>query len=368
MKKILSLAAAVVMTLALMIPAVFAEEAEFTMYVYTQNGGVLNVRAQPSKSAEVVGGLEYGEAVTVYEIMGSTGWARINYFRYGVAYVQSRFLVSEPPAPRRTAAPTAAPDDKQRELDALNHQLGTLRSVEPFYVVVHPSRASGWVNFRVGPGTGASRITSFGEGKQLLVFGETNNWYHARDPETGREGYISKNYCSPIPMPAVTVEGDSTEQLGSLNVNGEFSLQCRVPAGYKLQVVNMMGTRIVASITSETITSPVLYLSIAFDETYASVDRMNDMSEEQLAALQGSFTEMNQVEISYRETSHGTKLMVARETGSDTDFVDILTIYKGYSIEFVMTPNPNAASQTLTEEQIQMCVDFLSDLDFVPVR
>ena len=77
---------------------------------------------------------------------------------------------------------------------------------------------------------------------------------------------------------------------------------------------------------------------------------------------------MNEVEISYKETGHGTKLLIAKETGNDTDFVDILAIYKGYFIEFNMTPNPKAASQTLTDEQIQMCIDFLTDLDFVEAK
>ena len=75
---------------------------------------------------------------------------------------------------------------------------------------------------------------------------------------------------------------------------------------------------------------------------------------------------MNDVEMSYRTTAYGTKLLVVREVGSDTDFVDILSVYKGYLIEFVMTPNSQAASQTLTDQQIKMCVDFLSELDFIP--
>jgi hypothetical protein len=75
---------------------------------------------------------------------------------------------------------------------------------------------------------------------------------------------------------------------------------------------------------------------------------------------------MNDVEISYKETAYGTKLLVAKEVGDDADFVDILSVYKGYSIEFLMTPNPSAKNQTLTDAQTQMCIDFLSELDFVP--
>ena len=75
---------------------------------------------------------------------------------------------------------------------------------------------------------------------------------------------------------------------------------------------------------------------------------------------------MNDVEFSEMETSHGTKLLVAKETGEDDDFVDFISLYKGYSVEFVLTNEAGASSQTLTDEQVQMCVDFLSDLDFIP--
>ena len=53
-----------------------------------------------------------------------------------------------------------------------------------------------------------------------------------------------------------------------------------------------------------------------------------------------------------------------RSGGGDTDYVDILAISKGYFIEFEMTPNKDAAEKSLTEEQIRMCIDFLTNLDF----
>ena len=154
---------------------------------------------------------------------------------------------------------------------------------------------------------------------------------------------------------------------GTLNVNGEFQLQCRMPEGYSLQVSNMQGSRIIASLNPLTAMKPVLYLSIAHSELYSDVERLNDLGEEDLAMLEQSFREMNDVDISYGMTDHGTKLLVAREIGTDTDFVDIVTLYKGYSIEFVMTPNQAAADKTLTDAQTKMCIDFLSDLDFIPV-
>ncbi|MBR2852907.1 MAG: hypothetical protein IKE81_01165, partial [Clostridia bacterium] len=97
-------------------------------------------------------------------------------------------------------------------------------------------------------------------------------------------------------------------------------------------------------------------------------ERMNDMTDEDLAVLEDTFKELNQVEITYLETGHGTKVMVARETGMDTDFIYILAIYKGYFVEFHMTPNAKAADQRLTEEDLKTCIDFLTDVDFNPVE
>ena len=131
-------------------------------------------------------------------------------------------------------------------------------------------------------------------------------------------------------------------------------------------MVNMRGDSIIASVLSEDMTKPQMYLSIAFDETYSEIKSLNLMNDDDLLILEDSFREMNDVDISYAETGHGTKLMIARETGADTDFVDILAIYEGYFIEFNMTPNPKAADQTLSNEQIRMCIDFLTDVNFTP--
>ena len=192
--------------------------------------------------------------------------------------------------------------------------------------------------------------------------------YQAIDPESGKTGYISKNYVTVLGAVKEEPAAPAKEQMGRLNVNGEFTLQCQLPEGYSMQLINTLGTRISAFITSEDTEKPILQLSIAFDELYAGVDRMNDLSGEALKGLEESFAEMNDVEISYKETAYGTKLLIAREVGDDTDFVDILSVYKGYSIEFVMTPNPDAKDQTLTDAQVQMCIDFLSELDFVEVQ
>ena len=116
-------------------------------------------------------------------------------------------------------------------------------------------------------------------------------------------------------------------------------------------------------------TAPVMFLVIEYDEQFGTVERLNDLGEEDLQWIADTYsTEGEEVDISYTETSHGTKLMVVKNAGDVIAYTSFLTIYKGYFIEFDIVPGLDAtvAETGLTAEQIQMCVDFLSDLDFIP--
>jgi uncharacterized protein YgiM (DUF1202 family) len=338
-----------------------------TMYVYTENGGKLNVRREPKTGDNVIEQLEYGAQVIVEgPVVINADWFCIRSKKgdNGVGYVMARYLVTNQPQDTQKRAEEA---ERKKNLEELNRQLKSAKTLDQALIIaVRAPRASGWVNFRVGPGVAADRIASLPDGRELKAIGETDKWYQAIDLESGKTGYISKNYVNVLGPVKEEAAAPAKEQMGKLNVNGEFALQCQLPDGYTMQMINTMGTKINAFITSEDTEKPILQLSIAFDELFANVDRMNDLTDEALKGLEATFSEMNDVEISYKDTAYGTKLLIAKEVGDDTDFVDILSVYKGYSIEFVMTPNPNAKNQNLTDEQVQMCIDFLSELDFIP--
>ena len=351
------------------------------MYVKTDNGKEMKVRAEPNKKAKSVGKVQYSQRVWWdWSYAGNDGWSRIAIGANNYGYIQTRYLVSEDPGPY--VKPTKAPatpkptsnakkeaEELKKKQAALDKELKSEVEVTPYYVQVKTKRATGWVNFRVGPSTITSKITSFPSGKELIVLGETKNWLRARDPETNKVGYIYKSYTAKLNKQVITEETTSgAQKLGKLNVNGEFELVCQLPADYKLQVVDLKGESIIASVISDDITKPQMYLSIAYDELYGDVERMNDLSDEDLAILEESYSSEYEVEIEYRETGYGTKLMVVKEIGGKEHFVDFLSIYKGYLVEFNLTPNPNMADKTLTEEQIQMCIDFLTNVDFNPVQ
>ncbi len=371
MKKTLSILLALILVLTTVSFVTAASANTSVMYVKTPNGKSVNVRSAPSKNAEIIGTAPYGHSVlTDWSYAGNDGWTRVVWGSLGDGYIMSQFLVSSKPGPKPTPDPKK--DDpkaeEKAELEKLKKELNSERTIDPCYILVQPSRTSGWVNFRSGPSKTTSRIASFPGGKELIATGETNSWFRAKDPDTGKEGYISKNYATKTNRQLASVTDNGSEKLGRLTVNGEFDLTCRLPQDYKLQVVNTRGEKIIASVLSDDMTKPQMYLSIAYDETYANVTRMNELKADDLKVLEESFTDMNDVDISYGETGHGTKLLIAREVGGDTDFVDILAIYNGYFIEFNMSPSPKAASQTLTDDQIKMCIDFLTDVNFIAIE
>ena len=331
-----------------------------TMFVYTENGKTLNVRSSPATGDNIIGHLKYGAEVNVTDFEGS--WAKISYLG-GPAWVQSRFLQWYAPGPKPTPRPEPEPDP---ETTLMNAELRSEVSIPRTAMQAQAGRASGWVNMRVYPSRKTVRVQTCPDGAQLTAFAETTNWYHVTDPATGNSGYIRKDFLKIVPVEQPVVDEDT--RIGTLNVNGEFLLQGKIPEGYKLQVISARNTKIIAALVAEDESRPQMLLTVAFDEMFASVERMNDLSAEEIETLKASFTDMNEVEFSEAETAAGTKLLIARETGSDEDFVSIISLYNGYSVEFVLSPNPYAADQKLTDEQIQAGISFLSALEFIPAN
>ncbi|MBR6707667.1 MAG: hypothetical protein IKI84_13485 [Clostridia bacterium] len=154
------------------------------------------------------------------------------------------------------------------------------------------------------------------------------------------------------------------QTLGTLN--GMFAIECTVPDGYQTENIASDGNgMLVVSIRSADAAKPYMVLSVAFDEMMADVERLNDLDENAIAAIESSFTSEDNVEITYTETAFGTKLMVVKEVADSVEYVDFFTVYKGYSIEFVLLTDSAAG---LTDHEIEMAVKFLSDMEFVPAE
>ena len=271
--------------------------------------------------------------------------------------------------------PAAVADEVSSDpFEEITAEFAQATAVEPYTVAVHPLRVTGWATLRWAPSNSAPLIATYPAKQRLTVRRETPNWLLAENPETGDIGYIQKAYVTEDlgeaqaaveQIPAAAANGK--ENLGVIDINGAFTLQCALADGYSIENVKSVSDQLVAVIADRNAPEkPILQLSVAYDEAYANVDRMNDLDDEAFAALEKTFTDADPtVEITYSDTGLGTRLMIAHLNDAGHDYLDFLSIYKGYFVECVMVASEQAADKDLTDEQIQMCIDFLTEMDFV---
>lgn len=150
-----------------------------------------------------------------------------------------------------------------------------------------------------------------------------------------------------------------------VTVNGAFNIRGNTPVGYRLVHKEDMESANLATFLSEDPEKPYFDLVISFLEEYAGVERLNDLTEVEMKELVDDDPTLSS-KIEIMETEYGTKVMILRSNNSLDDFVCFVTIYKGY--EVALNLFPGESGEPLTEEQIAWAMQFLSDLDFVPVN
>lgn len=157
------------------------------------------------------------------------------------------------------------------------------------------------------------------------------------------------------------------QEIGTVRVNGAFSLQASIPEGYVYHTLEAEeGVSFRGQVTKpEDPNAPSMLISICLNDSYGPGVRLNDLDEEALKGIEASFQEQNEVKLEYRETAHGTKVLLVTETGDDPDFVDFYSVYEGYEVEMILGFQPGAENPVLTEKMINTAIQFLSDLDFV---
>lgn len=151
-----------------------------------------------------------------------------------------------------------------------------------------------------------------------------------------------------------------------VSVNGAFNIRGITPEGYRLTDTQNFDSVIWASFSSDDPMKPTFDLVISFTEEYAGVERLNDLSDEEMKDLFEDDPSLSE-HVDIMETDFGTKVMILRSNQTSDDFASFVTIYKGYEIALNLFPGKES-TEPLTDAQITLAMQFLSDLDFVPAE
>ena len=170
-----------------------------TYYVKTNNGGSVSIRYQPDSSLAKMAYLGYGTAVNVLYFQGS--WACITYdgqtldgeSHYGDAWIPSKYLVSEKPAPY---TPSSGGSGSGSSGGGLNALFNMGKQVTPYTVKVRPTRNSGVVNVRWAPSKQCTLLKAYPANTELTVIAELGtDWFQVMDPNDNTiVGFVNKAY------------------------------------------------------------------------------------------------------------------------------------------------------------------------------
>ncbi len=159
---------------------------------------------------------------------------------------------------------------------------------------------------------------------------------------------------------AVPVLADEPAEKSELCSLSSFKIQSVIPEGYSFILISSNELQLVGLLKAGE-GKALITVSIAYNEEYKDVERFNDVDEETVQEIKDSFLNMDDVVFEDLETAYGTRLL--KVTQANRSFADIYTIYKGYETEFVV-----ASQGEVTDEDIQMLVQFIGDMDFVAAQ
>lgn len=151
------------------------------------SGGRLNMREQPSSSANVKATLANGTAVTVYSVSGS--WAYIKAgSQYGYVYASYLSYPSKTATPTATRVITPAPT----------------ATPSPVYTTAKVKTSGGALNIRSGPSSSYSTKGSVPNGQTVTVKGTSGSWTLIE--YRGTTGYVSSSYLEYSSVTATPVK------------------------------------------------------------------------------------------------------------------------------------------------------------------
>ena len=153
----------------------------------------------------------------------------------------------------------------------------------------------------------------------------------------------------------------------TVDVRGRFQLKGILPEGYTLTIPSQDETQLDGIISSGDPEAPVIKLYIAFNDSYAAVNTLADVSADDLSQIKDSFTEEYTVTFSDMNTAAGLPMLVTRGTDIP-DFLDFYTIFLGHEIELALYYENDNANKTLTEDQLALCTEFARTLELVPLQ
>ena len=144
--------------------------------------------------------------------------------------------------------------------------------------------------------------------------------------------------------------------------NDELSFDVVYVPGYHTNTAVLDDTFVISMTPEENAALPEIAIIVVPDEEYAGM-KLNDLSDEELAIYAASLNEdFHDMKWEIKETTLGTKVIVANENDGSCDYGELVTLYDGYAFSVYME---HTDGNVITDAEIDVVMQFLSDMDLI---
>ena len=171
--------------------------------------------------------------------------------------------------------------------------------------------------------------------------------------------------CSLLLFACVLTFAESTDP-AVLDISSRIQLKGNLPSGYNLSIISQSDLELEGIISSADSQAPVMHVYVSFNESYAGITTLNDLSSDTLERIKQTFTEEYTVSFDQFDTAAGARMLMTCEAVEQPDFLDFYTIFLGHEIEFTLVAGDGAADRTLSGDQISRCREFVKTLELIP--
>lgn len=179
------------------IPALASANAA-TMFVVTNSGSGVHMRSDTSTANRdnVLCTVPYGAMVDVTGHVDGGKWAHVEYDSM-TGYIMSRYLAVEMPKASSRQESNADRNAQSAKEEGVP-DFSNFKQVEPYDVIVRPSKPNGYVNFRWAPTMQCKVIMRCYANYPLQVIAQDRLWVQVADEQTGYVGFMYRKFVTPV--------------------------------------------------------------------------------------------------------------------------------------------------------------------------
>ena len=250
----------------------------------------------------------------------------------------------------------AAAEDAQAVQEAesiLEVDYSGFEQVEPYIAYVKTTEPGGYANLRWAPSKDAAVQYRMNDGGEVVVYAEGGAWTQIMDSESGFIGFVKSDLLTKE-EPKTAVAAEAGEDIPFVDFDIKMDA---IPAGYTYDTTESSGN-LYATFTPDDPEKVMVYVSVAYVPAFEGRTLTSDLSE---AALEESWKKLtgdyNEPIVDVRETEYGTALFTVSEGNAQSDYADMVMVWKGY----VFRINLQKATE-LTDEDLDIATQIASDM------